>query len=120
MTLPKFEFRHLPPCESCESANPTKEGAMPSRRFADSQDSQGVTREIQHSRFGVQANADALTLASMIDDDPHVSLDAMRARAGAEGITGDRWAFGLVALPEAYNERRGILSPQILKQKDNT
>jgi len=56
----------------------------------------------------------------MIDDDPHVSLDAMRARAGAEGITGDRWAFGLVALPEAYNERRGILSPQILKQKDNT
>jgi len=103
MSLRKFELRHLGAAIPAIPATVDPEIGEKSQL---SQLSQGVTPENQHSRFGAQADADALVLAVMIDDDPHVSLDVMRARAGAAGIIGNRWAFGLVALPEAHNGRR--------------
>ncbi len=97
MSLRKFELRHLGAATSATSATVDPEMGEESQL---SQLSQGVTSGDQRSRFGAQADADALALGLMIDDDPHVSLGALRARAGAEGITGNRWAFGLAALPE--------------------
>ena len=106
MTLRRFDFRNQPPATP---ATPATKGPNTRPRTGTVATVATVARgdcENQQSRFGAQADADALTLAVMIDDDPHVSLDVMRARAGAAGIIGNRWAFGLVALPEAHNGRR--------------
>ena len=53
--------------------------------------------------FGQDAQGDARILTRLIDKDPHTDLDAIRSRAAATGITGMRFAFALVALPERLN-----------------
>jgi len=50
--------------------------------------------------FGPQAYRDARILATLIDGDPAIDLDDLRGQAHAHGIEGDRFAFGLTALPE--------------------